>query len=59
MITAADITRLSRKMDQTERALVNDMAANPQERPIIAAELIRAKQAMGLRTWDDTRGVWV
>ena len=59
MITAPDITRLSRKMDPTERALVNDMAANPQERPIIAAELARAKQAMGLRTWDAMSGGWV
>jgi len=59
MITAADINRLSRKMDPTERALVNDMAANPQERPIIAAELIRAKQAMDLRTWDAMSGGWV
>ena len=59
MITAADINRLSRKMDPTERALVNDMAANPQERPVIAAELIRAKHAMGLRSWDAMSGVWV
>jgi hypothetical protein len=59
MITAADITRLTRKMDHTERALINDMAANPQERPVIAAELARAKQSMGLRVWDEMRGKWV
>ena len=59
MITAADITRLMRQADPTERALINDMAANPAERPVIAAELARAKQSMGLRTWDAMQGAWV